>query len=261
MPADQSWSVPPAANSTVSSPSRHSRDLFGRHGSRPKHSRRRSRQVEDGRFQAEVGRPAVEDQVDPAVQVGQDVLGRVGETRFERLALGAASGSGVLDQAAGDARGRHSHATVSLAGRHEVGDQGRSGQDEGQWSGPEPLGQSAAVSGQDAAQGLACSTPSTWTIRGLNEGRPLASKIRATAGRVGGDRAQSVDGLGGEGDQAAASQDVRGLVEQAPRAGGDRIDLGRGWWARVQCLNRSSSGPTGRAPLAPRLRSPASSPS
>ena len=69
-------------------------DRFRSDRARSKDAKGGARQVEDRRLQAEGGGPAVEDQVDPAIQVGQNVLGpgrgkpvrAVGARCCERLA-------------------------------------------------------------------------------------------------------------------------------------------------------------------------------
>ena len=89
-------------------------NFFRSDRARSKDAERGTRQVEDRRLQAEGSGPAVEDQVDPAIQVGQDVLGpgrrkpvrAIGTRRRERLAH-------PFDQASCDRWQGDSQATVS----------------------------------------------------------------------------------------------------------------------------------------------------
>ena len=68
---------------------------------------------------------------------------RVGESRFARFALGAAIGwPGPFDEAACDlARRERARATVSMTGRHDVGDDRRPVEDERERPRPESCGQ------------------------------------------------------------------------------------------------------------------------
>ena len=54
---------------------------------------------------------------------------------------------------------------------------------------------------------------STWTISGLVCGRPLAAKIRATASAIQRVGAQAVHRLGGEGDEAAGTDQCGGALD------------------------------------------------
>ena len=103
------------------------------------------RQVEHRRLEADGRRPAVEDQVDPAVEVGQDVLGPgrreavrpVGARGGERLAAS-------LDQAAGDRSRGAPHADGRFPAVTMSGISAGSVQDERQRPGPEPVRQAFA---------------------------------------------------------------------------------------------------------------------
>ena len=172
-------------------------------------------------------RAAVEDQVDPAVEVVEDVLGQVGEMPFDRFALGAAIGlPGVRSgRRATSGDGTRSADGLPAAG-HDVGDQARSRQDQGQAAWPEPPGELVAPRpASRRTQVRACRPRPAWTISGLNRGPPLGLEDpwpRPPGSVAIG--AEAVDGLGREGHEAAASEDLRGLVERRPASGRVAVD-------------------------------------
>ena len=181
-------------------------DLFGRHGSRPKHSQRRRRQVDDGRFQTQVGRPAVENQVDPAVQVGQDVLGAGGRDTVR--AVGAGRGEGLVRRArsspramleAGTRRATVSRPAVTTSGiKADRGRTSVNGPGQNRWA------NRPAVSGQ-TARALLCLLGSLHVDdERIERGPALGLEDPGDGGRVGGDGTQSVDRLGREGDQPSS---------------------------------------------------------
>ena len=169
--------------------------------------------------------PAVEDQVDPAVQVGQDVLGpgRRDPVRAiragggERLARRVRSGRGP-PPGPGLAAPTVSRPPVTRSGIRL--ERGRTSV-----SGP---GQNRPARRSGALGPVGDALPSPGRSRhvddqGIEGGPALGLEDPGDGGGVGRDRAQAVDGLGGERDQPAASQDPRGLVEQrSRRAGRDR---------------------------------------
>ena len=181
---------------------------------RPQQSGRVARQVEDRGFQADGRRPAVEDQVDPTLQVGQDMLG-AGRREAVRP-IGAGGGQRPAapgDQVAGDPSRRASHADGRLAGRDDIRNPVGTAKDERQRPGPEPGRQPIGVAG-----------PLRHTFAGLSDIRDMNDQRidgRAALGRedsrdrrgVGGDGPQAVHRLGREGNQTPAGQDARGLVE------------------------------------------------
>ena len=107
---------------------------------------------------------------------------RVGESRFDRLALGAASGwpaRSIRPRATGGSGTRSatvSRPAVTMSGIRLTGGARAS-------AGPARTCRRGAprLSGQSAVHCRAWAIPATWTISGLNAGRPLAAKIRATA--------------------------------------------------------------------------------
>ena len=114
--------------------------------------RGRSRgQVEDGRFEADRRLAAIEDQVDPPVEVLEDVPGE--RRRDPGGTIGAGGGDrppGVFDQEPGDRGLRDANADGVPAGGDDVGDHGRAGQDQGERARPERLGELSAASGHSA---------------------------------------------------------------------------------------------------------------
>ena len=83
----------------------------------------------------------------------------------------------------------------------------------------------SGLSGQVDVTSRAWAIPSTWTINGLNEGRPLASKsFLATAELSSRDCTQAVDRFGGEGNESARGQHGA-RVGQGRRGGLIGIDL------------------------------------
>ena len=102
-------------------------ELGPRDRPRAEHSRDVARQVEDGRLEADGRRPAVEDQVDPAVEIGEDVLGPgrrdAGSTGSRSAPRSAGPTRSIRPRATCPAGARTP--TVSLPGRHEVGDDRR----------------------------------------------------------------------------------------------------------------------------------------
>ena len=112
------------------------------------------------------------------------------------------------------------------AGGHDVGHLGPAGQHEGERARPEARGQGldARVVGE-GARGRGRRRSARWTISGSKDGRALTSKTRATAIGVEGVGAEAVDGLGGEGHEAARAQHGRRLA--------DGRGVGRGQDARA----------------------------
>ncbi len=156
--------------------------LRGRDRPGTQQPRRIARQVEHRGFQADGRRAAVEDQVDPAVQVGQDVLGAGRREAIRPIGAGRGDRPAApRDEPAGHRPGRASHADRRLAGGDDVGNPTRPAQDERQRTRPEPGRQSSASAGHSATHRRAWPMSATWTISGLTDGRPLAAKIRATA--------------------------------------------------------------------------------
>ena len=135
---------------------------------------------------------------------------RVGESRFDRLALGAAIGwPRPFDEAAGDLPGGTPHADRRLAGRHQVGDDRGPVQDERERTRPEPSGQGFRVVGPfgDAFPGL---VDTRHVDDQRIDRRPSLGREDPRDGRgIGGDGPQAVDGLGREGDQAPAAAGSR----------------------------------------------------
>ena len=132
---------------------------------------------DDGRFDADRRRTAVEDEIDAAVEVGQNVLGAgrrdvagaIGGGRDHRLA--ECSQHGLRHLVVG-----YAHRDGIEAGRRQVAHPafGGLGQHERQRPRPERLGELQRL-GVEARERLAASRSTTWAISGLNAGRPLAS--------------------------------------------------------------------------------------
>ena len=107
---------------------------------------------------------------------------RVGETRFERLALGAARGkphrvsTSRIKGCAGQRTATVSPPAVTTSGTESVlGSTIDSG------PGQKASAKRSAALGQAETQSRAIATESTCTMSGLLAGRPLASKMRSTA--------------------------------------------------------------------------------
>ena len=101
----------------------------------------------------------------------------------ERLAEGAATGdAGQANDLSGDLRFGAANGHGGQAAGGPFWDAGIGRQDHGEWSRPKSLRQEVRPPpGYGGRTGGICSGPVTCKISGLSPGRPLASKILATA--------------------------------------------------------------------------------
>ena len=143
----------------------------------------------------------------------------VGLTRPKRFALGAATPGTPMRSARQRARRARPDGPGSASrwcpGRRPQPRPRRAGACtiSGQRPGPESVHQASAPRrDRRARQVRRRRRPRTCTISGWSLGRPFAAKMPATAASLVGIGAEAVDGLGREGDQAAAATAPRGLV-------------------------------------------------
>ena len=144
----------------------------------------RGREIEHRRFESDVARPAIEDHRHPIAQRFGDMLGAgradgaaaIGRGRGDRPADGA-------DQRLRHGMRRRAHRHRVEAGRRQQRDRRvlRARQHEGERSRPEARGELVGRRRSSCTSRCASPASSTWLISGLNCGRPLASKIAATA--------------------------------------------------------------------------------
>ncbi len=171
--------------------------------------------VEDGGFEADGGGAGVEDGVDAAVEVGEDVRGGGGAGVAEEVGAGRGDGQSGGFEAEHVRRGATGTRTptsslpavtasgmAALRGSSSVSGPGQKAEARFEMLGSRAAGMLVMVESW-AAEAM-------WTMSGSQAGRCLAAKMRSD--RVGreGVGAEAVDGLGGEGDQAAFAEELGG---------------------------------------------------
>ena len=167
--------------------------------------------ADDGRFDADLDRAAIDDQVDPAREVAlhmgrrgrRDMAREIGRRRHHRAAEHA------QDVARHRVR-RYPDRDRVEAGGGEVGHRAirRLRQHQRQRARPECLGQRgrSGVKARDLPRGGEIADMGDQRI----EGRPALGLVKAgDRGRIGGIGAEAIDGLGRERDQPAFGQDTR----------------------------------------------------
>ncbi len=183
--------------------------------SRAKESRWITGDVQDRGFEADVGRSTVDDHVDQAVQVAEDVLGPGGREPVRSVrARRRERFTGLLDQSAGHVRCRYPQADRRLARGHDVRDSLGSVQDDRQRSGPESRGENLR-----RVRPLGRAPPGLLDIGHVDDeridGGSSLGRIDPRHGfLVRGDSPESVDGLGRESDEPSASQHPGRLVNR-----------------------------------------------
>ena len=231
----------------------HGAQLLERQPARAQQARRRTGQVDDGRFHAHTAGAAVHHAVDPAVHVLADVRG--GRTARAARGVGARRG----DRNAGGRDDRTRHRVIGAA--HPDGVQPAGGDERHavrlrqyhrQRPGPEAPGK--AVRRLRHILAVAREPARVWDMQ---DERVI---LRAALGlknvphgvRVQSVRAEAVDRLGRDGEQPAAAQNVRGLFDRRalPRRIGD------GKVSGVQkgspfCASEALSSPCSRAAFLP----------
>ena len=178
MPGASGWPLSLSASSggcTSARPSTRSMSLARQAAGPQQH--RLVETADDGGFDADLDRAAIDDQVDPAGEIAlhmggrgrRDVAGEIGRRRHHRAAEGA------QDVARDRVRGNPDRDGVE-AGGGEIGHRAvwRLGQHQRQRARPERLGQRAAPSASKRAICRAAARSPTWAISGLKAGRPLA---------------------------------------------------------------------------------------
>ncbi len=200
-----------------------------------------SSDIEDRRLEADIGGTAVEDQVDPAVHVRDDMGGRrrarsagaVGRRCRERQAGGPQQGQG--DRMAGDP-----HGDGVEAGGRDVGDNpGAAVQHQGQRSRPQRGGQALGRGRKLAAQRLGSRELGYMYDQRIVGGTALCREDPGDCCGMQGRSAEAVDSFRRKRDHTVSAEDLRsevdsrrvGAAEHGGLAGG-RHTLNRTWPAR-----------------------------
>ena len=172
-------------------------------------------------FEPVAARAPVEDEIDPAVEIGRDMSRRRGAHPARPVGGGRGErNSRRLDQRPGDRmRGRAQGHAVEARAREQADPAGRGdGQDQGERPGPEGASQRLGLAAEQAVlpRGLDVEDMGDERI----DRRPLLGGVdrrdRLVRGRVGG---EAVDGFRRHGDEAARAQ--------GSGPGGDRLRAGR----------------------------------
>ena len=151
-------------------------DGFARHAAGPQ-QHRLAEAGDDGGFDADRRRAAIDNEIDAPAQIGQhvrrrgrrDVAGAVGRRRHDRLAERGE------DLFAPPVVG-HAHRDAVEARRRQLGDRASAALASTSVSGPgQNASASRAASALKRASARAAARSTTWAISGLNAGRPLAS--------------------------------------------------------------------------------------
>ena len=175
--------------------------------------------LDDGRFQADRRRPAIDDQRDAATEIGRHGGRRGGAD----AARGIGAGGGERPPEPGDEAGAEA---AWHAQRHRVkacGDQADAPARRRQAAARGSAGparnalRAARDSGSKTAIVRAMARSATWAISGLKRGRPLASKIARHRLAIGGVAGQAIDRLRGNGDDLAPDKQGVRLLQRVVR--------------------------------------------
>ncbi len=158
-------------------------DDFGGDAARTQQAHRLAFDLDDGRFQPDIGRAAVDDKRNLGAEIGFDRFGR--RRGYAARGIGAGCGERAAETRyeVGAKTLRHAQRDRVEAGGDKRMDAGTLGQrqHQRQRARPESVGK---LFGQRVENGELRSPsimPETWAISGLKRGRPFASKMRATA--------------------------------------------------------------------------------
>ena len=199
-------------------------EIFSRHATRAKDGRLLARDIDDGRFDADLAGTAVKDEVDGGPQVLANVVSRRGTDRAE--AIGGRcrdSASERREKRKRDWMVRHPQPDGLEAPGHSERNAVASPQDEGQGTRPEALGQEACRLWYVRYPILELIGAADMDDERMRGGSPLDREDTLDGADVFGIRTESVDGFGGEGNEASCAQhagsllDVVGLAHQSRR--------------------------------------------
>src|ERR1017187_1425790 len=189
-------------------------ELFAAHAAGSQDRRGRLRQVDDGGFDTHRRWAGIQNQVHTIAQIFGDVLGarRAGSAK----AIGARGGNGLdcgLQQGGGDGMPRHPQSYCGPAGGHFVGNLRGLLDDEGQRPRPEAADEQFELRQEPLHERMrhrqvADMDNERVPIRPILCGKNLADRLR-----VEGERSESVNSLGGEGDETSGAKDLRGAFD------------------------------------------------
>ena len=194
-------------------------DLLGGDGAGAINDHGRRVGIEDGGLKAVVRGPGVEDGVDAAVEIVEDVLSGGGTGVAEAVGAGRGEGhAGEGDEARGDGMSGHADADERAAGgdgiRHGCGAR----QQKGERAGPEGMHEAMCGGGQSrnqiAEHGVLRGDAGDVDADGVPGGTALGLKDARDGGGVKRVCAEAVDGFRWEGDESAAAKDFRGADER-----------------------------------------------
>ena len=171
--------------------------------------------VEDGRFDAMGCRTRIENSVDAAIEVLEDMGGGRGAGAGESIGAGRGDGhTGLADQLEGNRMRWHANAHQGATGGDGVGDGGGARQQQGKRAGPEGLHETARGLGnlrdQAVEHGVVCDRAGEVDDDGVPRRALFGGEDAGHGGGVEGVGAQPVHGLSGESNEAPGAEDLRG---------------------------------------------------
>ncbi len=188
-------------------------DVFARHAARPQDAHAVAKAGHDGGLDADRARPAINDEIDAAVEFGRHVIGACRAHAARAVGGGRGHGDARFAQD-GERHGVGGHAqrdAVEARARQQAhGAAGARRRDDGEGTGPERLREREGVRIEhgEALRGVGVRHVRDQRV----EARALLGGVDARHRRVGtGVRAEPVDGLGREGDEPALPQDAGGV--------------------------------------------------